>query len=424
LSGIAKLRPAEHLLRDLSPQVLAALCRRYRDFAAAEDAVQEALLVAADKWPADGVPDNPRAWLIQIAARRMNDHYRAEFARRRRETAASAAAPEDERIAPSLDADEEPEREDTLLLLFMCCHPALTRPSAIALTLRAVGGLTTAEIARAFLVPEATMAQRISRAKQLIQKSGVAFRPPSAAERGERLESVLHVLYLIFNEGYASSAGQSLQRVDLATEAIRLARSVHQLLPEDGEVAGLLALMLLTDARRTARSGPDGELIPLDEQDRNLWDRAVIDEGVGLVSRTLSRGSIGAYQLQAAIAAVHDEALRADETDWPQILALYELLERMSNNPMVTLNRAVAVAMVHGPKAGLSLLEALDGDPRIANHHRLAAVRAHLHERAGEGPPAIELYRRAAELTSSTPERNYLQLKAARLAASVKRGAN
>jgi RNA polymerase sigma factor (sigma-70 family) len=424
LNGSAGLRPGEHLLRELAPQVLGAVCRRYGDFAAAEDAVQEALLVAADKWPADGVPDNPRAWLIQVAARRMSDHFRAEHARRRRETAASAEATEDERIVASPDADQEPEREDTLLLLFMCCHPALTRPSAIALTLRAVGGLTTAEIARAFLVPEATMAQRISRAKQLIKKSGAGFRPPSAAERGERLEAVLHVLYLIFNEGYAGSAGESLQRVDLATEAIRLARSVHQVLPDDGEVAGLLALMLLTDARRMARSGSDGELIPLDEQDRSLWDRGAIDQGVELVSRTLSRGSIGAYQLQAAIAAVHDEALRAEDTDWPQILALYGLLERMSNNPMVTLNRAVAVAMVHGPKAGLALLEPLDGDPRIADHHRLAAVRAHLHERAGEGPPAIELYRRAAKLTSSTPERNYLLLKAARLAASAKRGAN
>jgi RNA polymerase sigma factor (sigma-70 family) len=399
----------------LAPRVLGAVCRRYSDFAAAEDAVQEALLAAASNWPAEGLPDNPRAWLIQVAARRMSDHVRAEVARRRRETA-SAAAPEDEGIAPSPDADREPEQEDTLLLLFMCCHPALTRPSAIALTLRAVGGLTTAEIARAFLVPEATMAQRISRAKQLIKKSGAGFHPPSAAERGERLEAVLHVLYLIFNEGYASSAGESLQRVDLATEAIRLARSVHQLLPDDGEVAGLLALMLLTDARRAARSGADGELIPLDEQDRSLWDRAAIDDGVELVSRTLSRGSIGAYQLQAAIAAVHDEALRAEDTDWPQILALYGLLESMSNNPMVTLNRAVALAMVHGPKAGLALLEALAADPRIAAHHRLAAVRAHLHERAGEDARAIELYRRAAELTASTPERNYLRVKAAQLA--------
>jgi RNA polymerase sigma factor (sigma-70 family) len=399
----------------LAPRVLGAICRRYGDFAAAEDAVQEALLAAASNWQAEGLPDNPRAWLIQVAARRMSDHVRAEVARRRRETA-SAAVPEDEGIAPSPDAGREPEQEDTLLLLFMCCHPALTRPSAIALTLRAVGGLTTAEIARAFLVPEATMAQRISRAKQLIKKSGAGFHPPNAAERGERLDAVLHVLYLIFNEGYASSAGESLQRVDLATEAIRLARSVHQLLPDDGEVAGLLALMLLTDARRAARSSADGEIIPLDEQDRSLWDRAAIDEGVELVSRTLSRGSIGAYQLQAAIAAVHDEALRAEDTDWPQILALYGLLESMSNNPMVTLNRAVALAMVHGPKAGLALLEALAADPRIAAHHRLAAVRAHLHERAGEDARAIELYRRAAELTASTPERNYLRVKAAQLA--------
>jgi RNA polymerase sigma factor (sigma-70 family) len=424
LNGNAGLQPSEHLLRELAPQVLGAVCRRYGDFAAAEDAVQEALLAAADKWPTEGLPDNPRAWLIQVAARRMSDHFRAELARRRRETAASAAVPEDERSAPSPDADQEPEQEDTLLLLFMCCHPALTRASSIALTLRAVGGLTTAEIARAFLVPEATMAQRISRAKQLIKRSGAGFQPPGAAERGERLEAVLHVLYLIFNEGYASSAGESLQRVDLATEAIRLARSVHQSLPEDGEVTGLLALMLLTDARRRARSGADGEIIPLDEQDRSLWDRALIEEGVELVSRTLSRGSIGAYQLQAAIAAVHDEALRAEDTDWPQILALYGLLESASNNPMVTLNRAVAVAMVHGPKAGLALLESLDADPRIAGHHRLAAVRAHLHERAGEDLRAIELYRRAAELTASTPERNYLRFKAARLAERARGSAN
>ncbi|HEU4583416.1 MAG TPA: DUF6596 domain-containing protein [Polyangiaceae bacterium] len=410
---------AEHLLRDLAPQVLAAVVRRYGDFGASEDAVQEALLVAAHKWPSEGVPDNPRAWLIQVAARRMADQVRAELARRRRELSvwneAALYEGSDEPAVPAPDADQEPEREDTLLLLFMCCHPALTRSSAIALTLRAVGGLTTGEIAHAFLVPEPTMAQRISRAKQLIKKSGVSFRMPGAEERDERLETVLHVLYLIFNEGYASSSGATLQRVDLASEAIRLARAVRQLLPEDGEVAGLLALMLLTDARRHARTGPDGELIPLDEQDRTLWEREAISEGVSLVSAALARGAVGPYQLQAAIAALHDEAARPEDTDWPQILALYGLLERMSDNPMVTLNRAVAAAMVHGPAHGLELLQPLERDARLASHHRLAAVRAHLYEKLGDKAAAIAQYRLAADRTSSIPERNYLLLKAARL---------
>jgi RNA polymerase sigma factor (sigma-70 family) len=406
----------EHLLRDLTPQVLAAVVRRYGDFAASEDAVQEALVVAASKWPREGVPDNPRAWLIQVAARRMADHLRTEIARRRRETSVLNTELAEEPALPSPDSEQEPEREDTLLLLFMCCHPALTRASAIALTLRAVGGLTTEEIAHAFLVPEATMAQRISRAKQLIKKSGVSFRMPTESERDERLEAVLHVLYLIFNEGYASSSGSSLQRVDLASEAIRLSRAVRQLLPADGEVGGLLALMLLTDARRQARSGPDGELIPLDEQDRTLWDREAIREGVALISETLSRGAIGAYQLQAAVAALHDEAQRSEDTDWPQIQALYGLLLRMTDNPMVALNHAIAAAMVHGPAHGLSLLEPLDSDGRLANHHRLAAVRAHLYERAGDPAAAIPHYRLAAGRTGSLPERNYLLLKAARLA--------
>ncbi len=405
----------EHLLRDLAPQVLAVVVRRFGDFAAAEDAVQEALIAAAVQWPDQGVPDNPRGWLIHVAGRRMTDHLRAELARRRRQAAVVMQAPPAERVAPAPDGGDGAERDDTLLLLFLCCHPALTRPSAIALTLRAVGGLTTAEIANAFLVPEATMAQRISRAKQSIRMSGVRFRMPTAGERAERLSSVLHVLYLIFNEGYASSAGASLQRTDLAREAIRLTRAVHRLLPDDGEVAGLLALMLLTDARRPARTGPAGELIPLAEQDRTLWHRPAIDEGVALVTATLSRGSIGAYQLQAAIAAVHDEAARAEDTDWPQILALYGLLERMADNPMVRLNRAVAAAMVHGPAAGLELLKALDADRRLAGHHRVDAVRAHLLEMAGDHEAAIAHYRQAAHRTSSLPERNYLLMKAARL---------
>ncbi len=338
---------------------------------------------------------------------------RSDAARRRREQAILFQVPIDEQVAP---ARLEPERDDTLILLFMCCHPALTRPTAIALTLRAVGGLTTAEIASAFLVPEATMAQRISRAKQSIRTSGVAFSLPDDDERAGRLGAVLHVLYLIFNEGYATSGGPTLQRSDLASEAIRLARMVRQLLPADGEVAGLLALMLLTDARKAARTDADGELIPLDKQDRSLWDRDAIAEGVALVSEALSGGSVGAYQLQAAIAACHDEAERAEDTDWPQILALYGVLLRLSDNPMVALNHAVAAAMVHGPATGLELLESLDADERVAGHHRLDAVRAHLHEKAGDRQAAIAHYQAAATRTTSIPERNYLVAQAARLA--------
>ena len=421
---------AEHLLRELAPQVLGAVIRRFRDFVASEDAVQEALIAAATQWPRDGLPDNPRGWLIQVASRRMTDHVRSELARRRREAVvAEEASPSLDPwasfgvagslgLASTLGASADPAGEDdTLVLLFMCCHPALTQASAIALTLRAVGGLTTAEIASAFLVPEATMAQRISRAKQSIKTSAVPFSLPTPAERAQRLAAVLHVLYLIFNEGYTSSAGPNLHRVELSGEAIRLTRAVHRLLPQDSEVGGLLALMLLTDARRAARTGPDGELIPLAQQDRSLWDRAAIGEGVALISATLSKGSVGAYQLQAAIAAVHDEAARVEDTDWPQILALYSLLERMSDNPMVTLNRAIAVAMVHGPCAGLELLASLDGDTRLAGNHRLDAVRAHLLELSGDVPAAVEHYRAAAARTASLPERNYLMTQAARLSA-------
>ena len=402
---------SEHLLRDLTPQVLGAVMRRFRDFGAAEDAVQEALFAAAVQWPREGVPENPRSWLIQVASRRMLDHVRSESARRVRE---SAAAAEISQAAP-VESDSAGEQDDTLILLFMCCHPALTPASAIALTLRAVGGLTTAEIARAFLVPEATMAQRISRAKQSIKDSGVPFSLPDHAERTARLASVLHVLYLIFNEGYTSSAGSELQRTELSAEAIRLARAVHRLLPTEAEVSGLLALMLLTDARRVARTGRNGELIPLTQQDRTLWDRRQIEEGIALISESLRRGSIGPYQLQAAIAAVHDEALTPEATDWPQILALYELLKRMSDNPMVALNHAIATAMVRGPSAGLELLDLLEHDGRIAEHHRLHAVRAHLLELSGEREAAIELYRSAAARTMSIPERNYLNTRAARL---------
>jgi predicted RNA polymerase sigma factor len=297
----------------------------------------------------------------------------------------------------------------------MCCHPALSTSSAIALTLRAVGGLTTAEIGKAFMVPEATMAQRISRAKQSIKTSKVRFRLPTPKERRERLPAVLHVLYLIFSEGYASSMGAQLQRLDLAGEAIRLARSARALLPEDGEIAGLLALMLLTNARRAARTGPHEELIPLDEQNRSLWDQAEITEGTELLTLALSTGAVGLYQLQAAIAAVHDEAARAEDTDWPQILALYELLQRVAPSPVVTLNHAIAVAMVHGPERGLERLRALDGDERLAGHYRLHAVRGHLFEMLGDVEQAVQHYRAAATQTTSLPEQNYLMTQAARL---------
>lgn len=403
------------LLRELAPQVLGVIARRGRDFAAAEDAIQEALIAAAAQWPGQGIPDNPSGWLYQVAIRRLTDHLRSEAARRRREEIIASKS-EDETLPP-LDEEIEVDQDDALILLFMCCHPALTPSSAIALTLRAVGGLTTAEIANAFLVPEATLAQRISRAKQSIKASNVPFNMPGETDRAQRLSAVLQVLYLIFNEGYTSSAGPHLHRIDLSNEAIRLTRVVHRLLPDNGEVAGLLALMLLTDARRAARTGASGELIPLDEQDRTRWDQTLIAEGISLISSALSKGSVGWYQLQAAIAAVHDEAAHAEDTDWPQILALYGLLKRMSDNPMVALNHAIAAAMVQGPLAGLELLKPLDMDQRISGHYRLDAVRAHLHEMAGHRKRAIEHFRAAAERTTSVPERNYLVTKAARLAA-------
>ena len=401
----------EDLLRELAPQVLGVVTRRFGDFAAAEDAVQEALLAAALHWPRDGLPDSPRGWLIQTATRRQTDQFRSEQARRRREQAAALREP---------PAAAVTGHDDTLILLFLCCHPALTAASAIALTLRAVGGLTTAEIANAFLVPEATMAQRISRAKQRIKNSGVPFRLPAADDEWQqRRRSVLHVLYLIFNEGYASSVGRDLHRVELSGEAIRLARMVHRMLPEDGEVAGLLALMLLTDARRPARTTSDGELIPLAEQDRARWDQRLIAEGVALIAAAMTAGAVGEYQLQAAIAALHDQAARVEDTDWPQILALYGLLERMTGNPMVALNRAIAAAMANGPAAGLALLEALD-EP-LAGHYRLDAVRAHLFEMAGDTRAAVAHYRAAASRTTSVPEQHYLTIQAARLSAPAQR---
>ena len=402
-------------LRELAPQVLAATMRRYDDFAACEDAVQQALLAAAQQWPSAGVPEHPRAWLVHVASRRITDAVRAEAARRRREQLVVSLVPADEQLA--LAADEVASQDDdTLELLFGCCHASLSSASAIALTLRAVGGLTTLEIARAFLVPEATMAQRISRAKQSIRASGVPFAPPSAADRAARLENVMHVLYLIFNEGYAASSGDGVHRVELSDEAIRLTRMLHRVAPDELEVGGLLALMLLTDARRAARTGPTGELIPLDEQDRGRWDPRSIAEGVALLGATLPRGAVGPYQLQAAIAALHDEAPTSDATDWPQILALYGLLQQISDNPMVALNLAVATAMVHGPTAGLAELDALQADPRLASGHRLDAVRGHLLERAGDRDGARACYGRAAQRTASTAERNYLLTRAARLA--------
>jgi RNA polymerase sigma factor (sigma-70 family) len=402
------------LLRALAPQVLGVLVRRYGRFDACEDAVQEALLAAAVQWPEEGVPESPRAWLITVAARRLTDQLRSERARRRREDTAAAQAPADEAFAPA-PGDEPPEHDDTLTLLVLCCHPALSPPSQLALTLRAVAGLTTAQIASAFLVPEATMAQRISRAKQSIRAAGGGFDMPPEPERTERLRVVLHVLYLMFNEGYIASSGPDLQRAELTREAIRLTRAVHALLPEDGEVAGLLALMLLTEARRPSRAHPDGTLIALAEQDRSLWNRAYVEEGTALITDALAHAPLGPYQLQAAIAAVHDEATGAEDTDWPQILALYELLARVAPNPMVTLNHAVAVAMVHGPRAGLDLLATLDGDERVATHHRLDAVRAHLLEMAGDHAAAREGYRAAARRTTSIPEQRFLEARAARL---------
>ena len=367
----------DDLLRGLAPQVLGALVRRYGHFDACEDAVQEAMLAAAVQWPDQGVPQNPRGWLVTVASRRVTDQLRSDQARRRREDTTAAFAPRDEL--------EVPDRDDTLTLLFLCCHPALSPPSQLALTLRAVGGLTTAQIASAFLVPEATMAQRISRAKQRIKSTGIPFELPAEAERAERLGVVLHVLYLIFNEGYTSTSGPHLHRADLTGEAIRLARVVQRLLPADGEVAGLLALMLLTDARRPARTRADGSLVPLDEQDRTRWDQAAIKEGVDLVTDALARAPIGPYQLQAAIAAVHDEAATAADTDWRQILGLYDLLAT------------------------------LDADERMARHYRLAAVRAHLLEMAGDRAAARAGYQTAARRTTSLPERRYLESRAARL---------
>jgi RNA polymerase sigma factor (sigma-70 family) len=409
MSGAAS---TEGLLRQLAPQVLGAVLRRYGHFADAEDAVQDALLAASTSWPPEGTPDNPLGWLIRVASRKMADRYRSDEARRRREDLAASLS-----VSPPETASG---RDDTLLLMFLCCSPSLPPASAIPLTLRAVGGLTTREIANAFLVPEATMAQRISRAKAKV-KGEDGFGPPAAEERTERLRSVLHVLYLLFNEGYATSGGPDLARTDLSGEAIRLARAVHASLPDDAEASGLLALMLLTDARRAARTGPGGELVPLAEQDRRLWDRDLIAEGLALVTHALGRGETGEYLVQAAIAAVHDQAAAYADTRWSEILSLYGALERLTANPMVTLNRAVAAAMVHGPAAGLALLDQLD--ERLGAHHRLHSVRAHLHEMAGDTAAAAAEFKTAAALTTNLRERDYLITKSAGLAAGEPTGA-
>ena len=398
----------EDLLRELTPQVLGVLVRRHGQFEGCEDAVQEAVLAAAVQWPAEGVPGNPRGWLVTVASRRLIDQVRSDHARRERESATAAE------VVP----EDVPDTDDTLVLLFLCCHPALTAASQTALTLRAVGGLTTAEVARAFLVPEATMAARISRAKQSVRAAGSSFTLPDGAEREERLRVVLHVLYLIFNEGYTASAGSELHRADLAREAIRLARLVHAQLPADSEVTGLLALMLLTHARRAARATAAGDLVPLDEQDRAKWDRALTDEGTELARASLAGPALGPYQLQAAIAATHAGAPTAGETNWQQVHALYLILERVAPNPMVTLNRAVALAETEGPLAGLALLSTLDGDERMAGHHRLLSVRAHLLEKAGDPAGAHEHYRRSARSTASIAEQRYLESRASRVGAS------
>jgi RNA polymerase sigma factor (sigma-70 family) len=401
----------ESLLRELAPQVLGAVVRRYGNFDIAEDAVQEAMLAAAIQWPSEGAPDNPKGWLITVAARRLTDLLRSEQARRRRDTVARWQLPTRQPVPANSPADSD----DTLILLFMCCHPALSPSSQIALTLRAVGGLTTGEVARAFLVSEGTMTRRITRAKQQIKDSGIPFRLPASEERAERLATVLHALYLIFTEGYAATAGPRLHRIELSTEAIRLTRMVHKALPGDGEVAGLLALMLLTNARSAARTTAAGELVPLAEQDRSLWNSDDIAEGVALITRALPRGTVGPYQLQAAIAAIHDEAPSAQHTDWPQIKALYELLLQTSDNPIVALNHAVAIAMADGPAVGLERVQTLAKEKQLAEDHRLYAVRAHLLEMTGDTAGAREAYLAAARRATNLPRQRYLNRQAARL---------
>jgi RNA polymerase sigma factor (sigma-70 family) len=395
----------EHLLRTEAPQVLGALVRRFGHFDIAEDAVQEALLAAAQQWPNHGIPDHPRGWLIRVGYRRMIDQLRAEQLRQRREYQLASQ--------PTPASLEEPVADDSLTLLFLCCHPILTPVSQVALTLRAVGGLTTAEIAHAYGVSDVAMGQRISRAKQQIKSAGGRFVLPSAEDRGNRLTAVLQVLYLIFNEGYAATAGEQLHRVDLTTEAIRLTRILHRLLPDEPEVAGLLALMLLSDARRPARSTEAGDLITMEHQQRDMWDRTLTAEGTTLITAAMRQRQVGPYQLQAAIAALHNGAPSYAETDWPQIAALYAWLEHLTPTPPVRLSRAVAVAMAHGPRRGLMLLDNLADDPLIRQRER--AVRAHLLELNGDTQQAADLFREAAALTDNLAERRYLEGRAQHL---------
>jgi len=412
---VSRPEDIEGLLRRLAPQVLAALLRRHRSLDICEDAVQEALLAAATSWGASGLPENPRGWLLTVATRRLIDDVRSDRSRRAREDRISVGAPPSEllTLGPESEPDVDRDRDDTLALLIMCCHPSLSEPSQIALTLRAVGGLSTAEIAACFFVSEATMAQRISRAKQTIRDAGARFEMPLEPELTARLVAVMHVLYLIFNEGYTTSSGPRVSRVELSGEAIRLTRELYRLRPDDSEAAGLQALMLLTDARRPARTTDEGELIDLADQDRRRWNRDRIEQGVALISDALARGRLGPYQLQAAIAAVHDEAPRAEDTDWPQILALYQLLDQVAPNPMATLGRAVAAAMAIGPAAGLEILDGLTEDRRIVGHHRFHAVRGHLLEMAGEDQASREAFQHASRLTVSLPEKRYLTARAA-----------
>lgn len=377
----------EDLLRELAPQVLGALYKRYGQFDLCEDAVQEALLQASEQWPKEGTPVNPKGWLVTVGSRRLMDQMRSEHSRRVREVGVYLTTPQAARVS---------EVDDSLDLLFLCCHPALSAPSQVALTLRAVGGLTTAQIAHAFLVPEATMAQRISRAKQTIKDKHLGTKGSTTA--------IANVLYLIFNEGYTATTGDDLTAPQLSNEAIRLTRMLRKLVPGDSEVTGLLALMLLTDARRSARTAPDGSLVPLSEQDRSKWDQGLIAEGIALVEEALPTGNPGPYQIQAAIAAVHSEG-----ADWPQILALYDILLALTPGPMVELNRAVAVAMVHGPREGLAALDEIEG---LDKHHRMLATRAHLLELAGDRAQATVMYKDAARRATSLPERRYLALKA------------
>jgi RNA polymerase sigma factor (sigma-70 family) len=403
------------LLRPLAPQVLGAVVRRYGHFDLAEDATQEALLAASVQWPRDGLPQNPKAWLITVASRRLTDLLRSEQARRRREDAVAEWALT-ERSTTQVDERRPGEADDTLVLLFMCCHPSLSAASQVALTLRAVAGLSTAEIARALLGSEQTVTRRITRAKQSIKDSGIPFALPDPDELAGRQYAVLRVLYLIFNEGYAATTGTVLVRVDLAEEAIRLVRTLHAGLPDDTEVTGLLALMLLVHARHRARTAPDGSIIPMAEQDRSRWDRDLIAEGTALLTAALPRGPVGPYQLQAAIAAVHDEAASAEATDWPQIAALYDVLLRLDDNPVVALNRAVAVSMTAGPRAGLEQLRHLAADPRINADRRFHTVRAHLLEMTGDHAAALEAYRAAARAATNLQQQRYLNQQISRLA--------